>query len=368
MIKLLVLLSSVISSNLFAAELIQVPSGIVIRSVQGFEETTKLEVESNGISQFPNFDNGIADILVDPSQACEGLVYRTYVEQDAKDFDLGHLCKDSQVPTRFALISDTQEHHSEHLNVAKSLATLIDHEEVDAVILAGDIVQTGVEEEWKSYRDIATGHYSNRYPLVPVIGNHEYFSDPAISYWQKLYGTPETDKGYYAVEYPHAYLITLNSNMYKYSKSWRQNQTAWLEQTLASVSANKLRKPVIVTFHHSPYTSGIANIIMPKEPKYIRDIWVPLFEKYQVSLVMTGHEHLYERLQVRGLCYLVAGPAGGNMGRIKPKWLRPSASKKFLKDMRTISLVEVFDGNISIQTYDAASNDVVDSFAAASCE
>ena len=79
-------------------------------------------------------------------------------------------------------------------------------------------------------------------------------------------------------------------------------QLAWLEKELAaSDSAWK-----ICFFHHPIYSSGDthgANVALREQVE-------PLFLKYGVSLVLTGHEHFYERMKPqKGINYIVAGSA-----------------------------------------------------------
>ena len=56
-------------------------------------------------------------------------------------------------------------------------------------------------------------------------------------------------------------------------------------------------------FHVAPYTSGLHR----EDGKILRQKWLPLFEQSNVILVITGHDHNYERLQDNGITYLVSG-------------------------------------------------------------
>ena len=63
----------------------------------------------------------------------------------------------------------------------------------------------------------------------------------------------------------------------------------------------------IAVFHHPPYSSGGRHgSNLP-----IRRAWEPLFVKYNVSVVFTGHEHFYERLKPqKGILHFITGAAG----------------------------------------------------------
>ena len=87
-------------------------------------------------------------------------------------------------------------------------------------------------------------------------------------------------------------------------------QYKWLEQQLsASTSAWKI--PV---FHHPPYSSGAHGSDLT-----VRAALSPLFEKYKVQLVLTGHDHHYERTKPQnGVVYVVTGGGGAGLRSVKP--------------------------------------------------
>lgn len=78
-------------------------------------------------------------------------------------------------------------------------------------------------------------------------------------------------------------------------------QAEWLEGQLRVSSA-----PVkVAVFHHSPYTVGLH-----ENNQDVRRLWVPLFERFGVDLVLTGHNHGYEHSMVNGIHYVVTGGGG----------------------------------------------------------
>ncbi|HWH15772.1 MAG TPA: metallophosphoesterase, partial [Miltoncostaeaceae bacterium] len=78
-------------------------------------------------------------------------------------------------------------------------------------------------------------------------------------------------------------------------------QRRFLRDALAAA-----REPVrVVAFHHPAYTAG-AN---PPGEVQRRD-WVPLFRRHGVALVLQGHNHAYERMEVDGVTYITTGGGG----------------------------------------------------------
>lgn len=89
-------------------------------------------------------------------------------------------------------------------------------------------------------------------------------------------------------------------------------QIAWLEREL-SASGSKWK---IVFFHHPLYSSGERH----GSDIRLRSVLEPLFLKYGVSVVLTGHDHFYERIKPQqGITYFVVGSGGqlrkGNIDR-----------------------------------------------------
>jgi len=87
---------------------------------------------------------------------------------------------------------------------------------------------------------------------------------------------------------------------------------AWLEKELQS-SSEAWKIPY---FHHPLYSSGGRHGSDTGRRKTLE----PLFIKYGVSVVLTGHDHIYERTKPQnGIVYFVAGSGGqlrrGNLNR-----------------------------------------------------
>jgi hypothetical protein len=89
-------------------------------------------------------------------------------------------------------------------------------------------------------------------------------------------------------------------------------QVRWLENELSS-STSKWK---IVFFHHPLYSSGERH----GSDTQLRAVLEPLFVKHGVSVVLTGHDHFYERIKPQnGIPYFVVGSGGqlrkGNIDR-----------------------------------------------------
>jgi 3',5'-cyclic AMP phosphodiesterase CpdA len=89
-------------------------------------------------------------------------------------------------------------------------------------------------------------------------------------------------------------------------------QIKWLETELKASGSNWK----IVVFHHPLYSSGDRH----GSDLRLREALEPLFLKYNVSVVLNGHDHFYERVKPQqGITYFVVGSGGqlraGNIDR-----------------------------------------------------
>jgi 3',5'-cyclic AMP phosphodiesterase CpdA len=91
------------------------------------------------------------------------------------------------------------------------------------------------------------------------------------------------------------------------STNFDRVQAAWLENSLRDSKA--IWK--IAVFHHPIYSSGKthgSNLGLRKQLE-------PLFTRYGVSVALSGHDHIYERIKPQqGVQYFVSG-AGGKVRR-----------------------------------------------------
>jgi Calcineurin-like phosphoesterase len=81
------------------------------------------------------------------------------------------------------------------------------------------------------------------------------------------------------------------------------DQLAWLEATLASAT----ERWRIVMLHHPAYSAGYQGSNLA-----VRRRFAPLFSRYGVQLVLSGHDHDYQRSKpIDGVTYVVSGGAAG---------------------------------------------------------
>lgn len=113
--------------------------------------------------------------------------------------------------------------------------------------------------------------------------------------WRPQFTLPENgpagmEETVYYLDFQGMRIIALNSNIR--DEAQLRQQTEWLASVLESSDA----RWTAVTFHHPVFSSAEG-----RSNEHLRTAWKPLFDKYQVDLVMQGHDHTYARGQVQNL-------------------------------------------------------------------
>jgi Purple acid Phosphatase, N-terminal domain/Calcineurin-like phosphoesterase len=106
------------------------------------------------------------------------------------------------------------------------------------------------------------------------------------------------------VTYNHGYtgdlkIVAADNSAVPDRSNGRPNlQTLWLGRTLAQASRDPSVDMIVVFMHQCAMSTSVPG---NGSDLGIRRAWLPLFDRYQVDLVLSGHEHDYERsYPVRG--------------------------------------------------------------------
>ena len=195
---------------------------------------------------------------------------------------------------KFAVLGDFGTGSSAQYETAKRMKTVYDRFKYELVILVGDNIygserpqdfKKKFEIPYKPLTDAGVKFYA-------ALGNHDSREQRYYKPFNmdgKLYYTlnPQSEVRFFALEstYPEP------------------EQMAWLEKELqASTSHWK-----IPFFHHPLYSSGGRH----GSDIRLRETLEPMFLKHGVTVVFTGHDHMYERTKPQnGITYFVVGSGG----------------------------------------------------------
>lgn len=172
---------------------------------------------------------------------------------------------------------------------------------VDALVTAGDnVYDRGEPEHFEAQLDEPYRDLRATRPLWVTLGNHDAvggYGSQQLSYL----GLPALP---YAKELPGVQLLFLDGNRVDAA------QAGWLRARLAEPGP-AFR---VVVFHPAAYTCGRYD----PDPR-VQARWVPILEEAAVDLVLTAHDHNYQRFRSSGgVTYIVTGGGGRNLYPVDP--------------------------------------------------
>jgi hypothetical protein len=229
---------------------------------------------------------------------------------------------DSPKEVRFAVIGDSGFGNKEQ----KQIADLLYSWKPDAVLHVGDIVYP--DGEFKHYDPTFFEPYAALLPSVPfypAVGNHDA---ARIGTFLHFFSPPRNhlaafSKRFYNFQFGPVHFIVLDSNVPLAPGS---PQAEWLQQTLNSPAAKESIWRVAF-FHHPPYSAAKRG----NRPQLIQEL-LPVLESSNVQLVLSGHDHCYQRLEpppvTQGhqskITYLVSGGGGASLSKqaAQPEYLK----------------------------------------------
>ncbi len=241
---------------------------------------------------------------------------------------------------RFAVIGDSGTGRLPQYEMARQMADCHKEFPFDFVLMLGDNIYGG-----KSERDFERKFSLPYKPLLDAgvqfyasLGNH----DSTNERYYKLFNM--NGQRYYTFKKGNARFFALDSNYLD------PGQLQWLETQLRESNENWK----ICFFHQPLYSDGRAH----GADLDLRVRLEPLLEKYNVSVVFSGHDHVYERIKPRhGTTYFIVGDSG----QLRFHNLQPSAEMAagFDKD-RAFVMAEIARDDFYFETV-ARTGEVVDS-------
>jgi len=204
----------------------------------------------------------------------------------------------------------------------------------------GDTTDSYDARLWDSFF-VQNEPIASQIPWMMAIGNHEmeaWYSADGYGGVRARFTMPDNawdrSTGIYSWRYQNVGLISLDGNDVCYNTPanldyTKGRQLKWLERRLAAFRADPSIDFVVVYFHQCTYSTCADN----GAELGAQQQWTPLFDRYQVDLVLSGHNHIYERTDpIRagkptrkvasggtvnpvqdGTTYVVAGGGGGGI-------------------------------------------------------
>jgi hypothetical protein len=133
-----------------------------------------------------------------------------------------------------------------------------------------------------------------------ALGNHEYDHSAGAADYLNFFAFPGNER-YYKLSQGNVDWFFVNSNAEEPDGNTPNSaQYNWLQQQLAGSTATWQ----FVVFHHPPYSSANSTDATNMD-------WP--FAQWGADAVFSGHQHLYERLSVDGIPYIISGLGGASI-------------------------------------------------------
>lgn len=214
----------------------------------------------------------------------------------------GRLCaaRKSGDPLRFTFIADTNPGLSD--KAANSLLARIEAFKPDLSLHGGDLQYYSSGLEPYSWWFEAMAPQFRVAPVWPAVGNHESEKPNEFKdYFERFWGGIGLDNQDYVYHFENAgvHFFALNTEIDLKPGS---PQFAWISEHLPKAKAQPGFRFSVVYMHRPLATCGDTHDLEVE-----RNALLPLFKENKVRLVLAGHMHAYERFDLEGIPFVVAG-------------------------------------------------------------
>ena len=195
---------------------------------------------------------------------------------------------------RFVAIGDMGTGDRAQYDIAQRMLDFHQKFPYTFVIMLGDNIYGG-----KSPGDLQKKFETPYQPLLDAgvqfyaaLGNHDDTNERFYKFFNM------NGQQYYSFTKGDVHFFVLDSNYLD------PKQLAWIDKELSNAGTKDWK---ICYFHHPLYSSGAFH----GSSTELRAVLEPLFVKYGVQVVFSGHEHVYERIKPqKGIYYFTEGASG----------------------------------------------------------
>lgn len=214
---------------------------------------------------------------------------------------------DDSKKVEFVHISDPQGYKEEHyLAYNELLGKAFEIANPDFLALSGDIVNDSYEDETPKLEQwewslTSQEEYLLNVPLMTTPGNHDAASNDYTSRFNHPFKEDSLliNGSYYSFDYQGIHFVSLNTNdtinSSSNSRGLSNTQFDWLKNDLSGAKDSNF---IVVMMHKGIFDAGghCSNVDgADYDIEKLREQLAPLFTKYDVDLVLQGHDHLYSR-------------------------------------------------------------------------
>lgn len=165
---------------------------------------------------------------------------------------------------------------------------------------AADTIDATIGQYYHDYIAPYTGTYgagATANAFFPVLGNHDWLATDAQPY-RDYFTLPGNERYYTVTRGPVQFVMVDSDSNEPDGIGVSSAQATWARTVLLGSTATWQ----LVLMHHPPYSSSSVHGSTPAVQ------WP--YAAWGGDLVFAGHDHIYERLSVAGLTYIVNGAGG----------------------------------------------------------
>lgn len=215
---------------------------------------------------------------------------------------------DSSAPFSFLVYGDNRTDHGAHAAIVRAMK----NEPADFLVHTGDFVHDGNSaDDWQRFFDVESELLRDRCAFA-CVGNHELY-DRGGALFLRYIGpgaqtADEKPRLYGSVRWSNTRFFFLN-----FMTDDREGEKAWLSDELSRADKETDLAWRIAVVHHGPWSSGPHG-----SSKRLHDMGiVSMLVEHKIDLVLSGHDHIYERGFAQKTRYLVSGGGGAPAYEIK---------------------------------------------------
>jgi len=202
-------------------------------------------------------------------------------------------------PLRFIWIGDMAYDNFSDATVAH-MTDMVNAGEVDAVVHPGDISYAdGFQLHWDVYmRKIEP--IASRVPYMVAPGNHEFwfnFTAYRSRWFMPGFDVSSMDKSmFYSFNTGPIHFLAFDTETWIDTADVNPVQHRWLENDLIQAAKARDQQPWIIAYAHRPlYCSNNNRMNCVTFADWLQFRLENMFNEYKVDLVVTAHQHDYER-------------------------------------------------------------------------
>ncbi|MEG1743700.1 MAG: metallophosphoesterase, partial [Clostridia bacterium] len=175
--------------------------------------------------------------------------------------------------------------------------------DLDLILVAGDMTDSGSENQIKQFKSTLQSVYTEAIPLVYSLGNHDGQGGLTAERFQKIYGdayfNADIDKNSIKSGNRHAvvngyHFITIETESYYNSNgdcSYSQETKVWLKDQLKLASEQSPEKPIFVATHAMIYNTAYGSTLPGTGTNWYTTELTEILNEYPQAVTFGGHVH-----------------------------------------------------------------------------